>query len=80
MIKNKTWKILAIVFISFFILENLFLTFAIYSVSKEESLQRHCFYDVCALYPDADYFDKVCTCYDYGYMDELVVAKTEVME
>jgi len=78
--EKKGWKITAITFIVLFTLLVSWIVLGLIIIEKEANEQRHCFYDICEEYPDADYFDKVCTCYDYDNLGYLVVTKTEVID
>ncbi len=73
------WKILAIVFITLFILETLFFTSSIIYVAIEETRQRECFWDFCNGFPDAEYYNSVCYCYDYDLLGSLTLNKTKII-
>ena len=76
----NNWKIIAIVFIVLFILETIYLSWAVIYVVKEESNTKECYYEICGDYQDAYYFEKVCTCYNYDDADELYIAKEKFMK
>lgn len=72
---NK-WKVVAIVFMILFIVENLLMIFGLYLINKETNQTMECYYEICKDYPDAWLGeDNVCTCYDYDMFGEYVVAK-----
>lgn len=73
------WKVLAIIFIIIFILENAFFVWAYLSVVQEEKQTNYCYYDVCEDYPQAYYLDKLCTCYEYDLIGNLQVAKQKYL-
>ena len=76
------WKVIAIVFIVLFILENLFIGYEMYVYKKQRERTMECYYEICNNYPDADYrpTDGLCVCYDYSLLGELDVAKTQIIK
>ena len=78
--KEQKWKVIAIVFITLFIFQNLFIVFSFMSVSAEERQIKECFYEICEDYLDADLVDDICYCYDYDVLGELYVAKEKWMK
>ena len=78
--ENTTWKILAIIFIVLFVIENLFFIFMVNIVLNDEEKVNECYYNICGEYPEADYEDKVCSCYDYDNLGNLIIAKTEYLK
>jgi len=79
MMEKKGWKIIAIVFIAITAFIIFFNAVNYISYSREEAKMNECFYDICDIYPDADYAEDVCYCYDYSVLGELVVVDTEYM-
>jgi len=73
------WKILAITTIV--VLGTLIIStlLVIRSADKELEKENLCYYEICGDYPDAYYQEKVCSCYEYDVLGELVVAKTQYM-
>ena len=61
---RMNWKILAIVLLVLFIVENLFLGWGIFLVEQDERKSNICYYDVCEDYPDALYIEGNCACYN----------------
>ena len=78
--KEGTWKILAIIFICLFIIENIIIAWGYLAVVNEEDKINECYYDICEGYPDAWYELDVCTCYDYDNLGSLVTAKEKYMK
>ena len=83
---NKTiwsgWKVIAIVFLTLFIVQNGLLIWAYKSVEKDDMNTIECYYNVCSEYPEAD-FDidtGVCSCYDYDLIGDIFVAETKVIK
>jgi len=76
----KGWKVLAIIFIILFILENLWVGYGFYIIRQEERKITECYYDVCEDYPEAELVGNVCFCYDYDLMGNFVVVDTEIMK
>lgn len=74
------WKTIAIVFIILFTLETSIFVISVVSVMNEDKKIMECFYDVCEEYPEADYDEGLCTCYDYDVLGEFYPAKYEVMD
>jgi len=78
--EKNVWKGLAVVFIILFIIENMFFIWAYFSLEAEEDKINDCLYNICSEYPDAEFFEDVCYCYDYDVIGDLVVVKTEFMK
>ena len=77
---SKKWKIIAIIFISLFIAETLFILWSVSLVVREEKRTMECWYEICEDHVEAVYDDKLCTCYDYDmWGDNLLVVKEEWM-
>ncbi len=76
--KNK-WRTIAVVCMVITFLIILFNIINYVSYEKETDKINECYYDICNDYPDADYLDDVCYCYDYDVLGELVVADTKYM-
>ena len=76
---KSTWKVIAIVSIIVLIVLIMSAILVIRSADKELEKENLCYYEICGDYPDANYQDKVCTCYDYDIIGELVVAKQHYM-
>lgn len=74
------WKIIAIIFITLFVIETSYVFYAVYAYNHELDKTNICFYDICSEHPDAEYYENVCYCYDYDLMGELVVVKSEYMK
>ena len=77
--KTNKWKIVAIVFISLFVLETSFLLWGMYLVDKEERLTMECYYEVCEDYPSAYFEDDLCSCIDYDVLGYEIIPKQEYM-
>ncbi len=73
------WKVVAIIFLALFLVENFYLGWALWSVGVEDDKINECYYDICSDYPDAEYLEDVCFCYDYDVLGELRVVETEYM-
>ena len=78
--KDKKWKVLAIIFMILFALLLTFNILAVAYVNYDTKQQNICYYDICSGYPDAYYLDHVCTCYEYDVIGNLVVSKSEYMK
>ena len=76
---KSTWKAVAIVSIVVLIVLLISAMLIIRSADKELEKENLCYYEICGGYPDVDYQDKVCTCYDYDIVGYLIVAKTQYM-
>lgn len=77
---KNNWKSIAIIFIILFGLLLAYNLWAIGYVLSEEKKVNECFYDICEYYPDAEYDDNLCTCYDYDTFGDLIVAKQKYMK
>ncbi len=78
--KKKGWKIIAIVCLvitTLIIVSNLI---NYISYLNEEKKINECLYDICNDYPDADYEEDICYCYDYDVLGELFLADTKYMK
>ena len=78
--KPKTWKILAIVFMSLFILETAWMCWGYYIYYDELDKTNICYYDICENYPQAYYMENVCECYEVGVLGDFEVVKQEYMK
>ena len=78
---NK-WKIVAIIFIIIFILENLFFGVGMYLVEKEKQETDECYYNICSGYPQARYdVDlKLCKCYFFSEEGDEIIDKSEIIK
>lgn len=74
------WKFVAILFITLFIVENLFFTWALYYTIQEEKKTYKCYYEVCEEYPEASYVGGICTCYEYDNLGYPIEVKTRWMQ
>lgn len=77
--KNK-WKTIAIIFIILFILETSYIVYAVSVYNHKLKQTNDCYYNFCADYPDADYTDGVCTCYDYDVLGNEQPVNTRYMK
>lgn len=77
--KSTTWKVLAIIFFSLFMIETIFWLWMVKITINEENKILDCYYEICGDYPDASYENKICTCYDYDVIGDLIPSKYEVM-
>ena len=75
----KKWKGIAIIFI--IITALIFISSILLGISErvEDNKTKICFYEICANYPDAEYYEDVCTCYDYDTLGRLTIVKEEYM-
>lgn len=78
---RKAWRTATIVLT---IVLALWLTLGIVAINGENRVIREtniCYYDVCGAYPYAEYdsVNKVCDCYDYDVLGDLVYKKSEYM-
>jgi len=78
--EKTTWKVLAIIFITLFILETAFVIWGMMLVSNEEAKTEECYYEVCRDYPDAWLEGNICSCFEYDILGNLVVSKTELIK
>ena len=78
----KKWKIIAIVFICLFVVENSILIYDYISSVRKDNLKMTCFYEICEGYADAwlDEKTNLCYCYDYDNLGQLVVSKEKWMK
>ena len=79
-IKNNKWKTIAIIFIVLFTLETSIWIWAFWDLTRDDARIKECYYDVCGEYPEANYEDDICYCYEYDFFGELVLTKTEYMK
>jgi len=80
--KSNKWKIIGIigiVVIVLFTLENLLIGYLFVDIAKDNKNTNVCYYDICEKYPDAQYEDGVCKCYDYDLTGYPALAKSKVM-
>lgn len=75
------WKTIAIILMAILIILFVIVIWSNASYNKEMKETNICYFDVCEQYPDAeyDYYEKVCYCYDYDMMGDLVLSKTKYM-
>jgi len=78
--EKTTWKILAIIFAALFIIETSIFIWGAVTVANENEKIEKCYYDICSEYPEALVEGNVCFCYEYSYLDQLIVAKTEIIK
>lgn len=76
----ETWKALAIIFIILFIVETGVMLWVYNLGIQEDKKTKTCLYDICSEYPEADYSDDVCYCYDYDMFGDYIIVKTEYMK
>ena len=74
------WKVIAIIFMTLFILETAWIGLGWWLIVQEENQTNECYYNICADYPEALYESNVCYCYDYDLLGEFVVVETEYMK
>ena len=77
--KKEGWRNLAIIFMVLFFLETALFGYGVIEVLKDDKFENSCYFDVCDIYPEAYYLDRVCYCYTYDLDGDLEVAKTKVM-
>lgn len=70
----NAWKVIAIIFIILFVLENILLIYGIYSLTQDENKEVLCYVEVCTDYDQYSYntYNNVCTCYE----KDLIVSQT----
>jgi len=69
------WKITSLVFISLFLFTWAWIGFGIYLIEQEEEQTMTCYYDFCEEYPEADFIEGVCTCYEEDNLGDYIVAQ-----
>lgn len=69
------WKVIGIVFMTMFILENLFFAWILYDAGQDEKETAYCYYDVCEGSYDAYLLDGVCTYYELDVLGEYRIDK-----
>lgn len=77
--EKTTWKIIAIVIIALFIIENISIVYLVFSVLKEEKKDLSCYYETCQDYPEAVREGNLCYCYDYDVIGNLEIVKTTIV-
>lgn len=77
--KKNIWKTIAIICLIITFLIVIFNITNYVSYNREMKKMNKCFYDICDDYPEADYEEDVCYCYEYGLLGELIIADTEYM-
>ncbi len=77
--EKRGWKTLAIILIIFIVLWMLYGAWLAYEEDKEYNKQFECWYEICGAYEEVTYESNLCTCYEYDFIGNLVVAKYEVM-
>ncbi len=78
--EKKGWKITAIICIVITVLIIVSNVTNYFYYAKEEKKINECYYNICDIYPDADYLNDVCYCYDYDVLGELVLVETKYMK
>jgi len=78
--EKQGWKTLAVVIITLFVLENLFISWAMVSSYQDGVKLNECYYDICSDYPEATLESNVCFCYDLDMLGEYKIAKTEIIK
>ena len=73
------WKVIAIVFMILFIIENLFLGYGLYLILEEDKKSNLCYYELCKEFPEANYDSNICTCYQYNEDGNYEVNETILM-
>ena len=74
------WKLIAIIFITLFTIENMFMMYGFYLIEKDDDNSKICFWEICEDYVDADYIDGVCKCYEENMFGSLVIGESEVLD
>ncbi len=76
------WKIIAIIFIFLFIIENLLIGWGVIVIYEDEEKENQCYYEVCKDYPEATFDSRksLCTCYDYDNLGNYVEAEYKIMK
>lgn len=74
------WKILGMIILILFLIENLFFFLAISYAEAEEEKTYECYYEICKDYPDAEREGDLCHCYDFDLLEQLTLVKTEYMK
>ena len=74
------WKVLAIVMIVIYTV-TILIVYGIYQIGVAEDRKfDECTYEICGEYPYGEYYDGICTCYDYDVLGQLQPAEYEVMD
>lgn len=73
------WKVVAIIFIGLFIVENLIIVWGFVLAHNEEKQTNICYYDICSEYPEADFTNELCSCYDYDVLGKLTIVKQKYL-
>ena len=76
---KTTWRLIAIIFIILFSVMVIWFTWSYIYVTQQEKLTNICYYEVCEDYPEANYEDHLCSCYDYDMLGNYVLVKTELL-
>ena len=74
------WKTIAIIFITLFVIENVFIVWSTILILREEKQTMECYYEICKDYPEAWLEDGLCTCGDYDVLGNLQAVEWEVMK
>ncbi len=73
--ENK-WKATAIIFICLFVGLLALNVYGYVLIVDEEDATYDCYYNICSDFPDADYYEGLCTCYSLNEYNEYEVALT----
>lgn len=73
------WKIVAIIFIVLFVLENIFWIWIFIEVEIDERKERECYYEICDTKQVPTYLDGVCYCYGYDLYGDYVLEETKIV-
>ena len=77
--EKTTWKIIAIVFMTLFIVETAFIGWSVSIYYDELEMTNECYYEFCKDYPTADLIDGICTCYDYDLLGDFEAVDYKIM-
>jgi hypothetical protein len=71
----EKWKVIGTVLIIFTCIMLIFSVVVDIREKIEDNKTKVCFYEICADLPDAEYYDDVCSCYDYDTLGRLTLVK-----